>query len=87
MSWKSKSEEKRRMEKLYNLTGVSFWSGAFKNQYRNDTLTKEYPYSTNHPNVKKWWRRYSNRKYRRNKDELLNRCEHKKIFDLWWTLF
>ena len=38
MSWKSKSEEKRRMEKLYNLTGVSFWSGAFKNQYRNDTL-------------------------------------------------
>jgi hypothetical protein len=51
---------------------------------------KGYPYSTNHKNLKKWFRRFSNRKFRRGKNEsedVLNRNQHKKNFDLWWTLF
>ena len=86
MNWKSKREEKRRLEKLYEETRTYYACGVYQNDKRDGILARVYPYSTGHPNNKKWWRRHSNRKYRRNKNEFLNRGEHKKIFDLWWTL-
>lgn len=82
-------EEKRRLEKLYEETNNWIGSGVYRNCKREDTLTRAYPYSTNHKNVKKWFRRFSNRKFRRGKNEsedVLNRNQHKKNFDLWWTL-
>ena len=88
MRWEAKREEKRRMEKLYNETNALYARGC----YRNDQgmFVRWYPYSTNHDNNKKWWRRYSNRKFRRGKsrqEDVLNRAFHKRQFDLWWTLY
>ena len=91
MNHLAKEEEKRRLEKLYNKTGrFLIGPGAFKNDKRGGVLTRGYPYSTNHKNIKKWFRRHSNRKFRRGKNEnenLMNGNQHKKHFDLWWTLF
>lgn len=85
MRHNAKMEEKRRLEKLRS-ERTAFW-GVFPNRKRNETLVKGYPYSTNHKNIKKWFRRHSNRKFRRNEDDILNGNQHKKHFDLWWTLF
>jgi hypothetical protein len=97
MNWKSKREEKRRLEKLYKDFGEhSYCRGVWKDKSENGkrkrggTVFRIYPYSTNKKNVKKWFRRFSNRKFRRGKNEsenVLNRNQHKKNFDLWWTLF
>lgn len=85
MSWAAKTEEKRRLEKLYR-ERTAFY-GVYHNDLRGGILVKGYPYSTNHPNTKKWFRRHSNRKVRRNETDILTRAEHKKHFDLWWTLY
>jgi hypothetical protein len=86
MNHLAKAEEKRRLEKLYLANNP----GMYHNDKRGGILMKGYPYSTNHKNLKKWFRRFSNRKFRRGKNEsedVLNRNQHKKNFDLWWTLF
>ena len=85
MRHNAKMEEKRRLEKLRS-ERTSFW-GVFHNDKRNGILTKGYPYSTNHKNMKKWLRRIGNRKFRRNENDILNGGQHKKHFDLWWSLF
>jgi hypothetical protein len=85
MRHNAKVEEKRRLEKLKH-EHTSFY-GVYHNDKRNGILTKGYPYSTNHKNMKKWFRRLSNRKFRRKEDDILNGGQHKKHFDLWWTLF
>lgn len=90
MSWNAKKEENRRLKKLYKETGMKWFGlgpGAYHNSRRNDVLTRCYPYSTNHDNVKKWWRKHSNRRFRRNEKDILNRSLHKKSFDLWWKLY
>ena len=91
MNHLAKAEEKRRLEKLESKAGSDNWcSVAYRNDKRGGVLKKAYPYSTNHKNMKKWFRRLSNRKFRRGKnenEELLNGNQHKKKFDLWWTLF
>ena len=93
MNHLAKAEEKRRLEKLYWETcagGRYTESGAYKSNRRDGRIIRVYPYSTNRKNVKKWFRRFSNRKFRRGKNEnedVLNRNQHKKNFDLWWTLF
>ena len=89
MNWKSKREEKRRLEKLYEEIRNRY-PGPYRDDRRGGIIKKGYPYSTNHKNVKKWFRRFSNRKFRRGKNEsedVLNRNQHKKNFDLWWTLY
>lgn len=89
MNHLAKAEEKRRLEKLYQETSTRYpWT--YHNDKRGGILVKGYPYSTNRKNKKKWFRRFSNRKFRRGKNEsedVLNRNQHKKNFDLWWTLF
>lgn len=91
MKWSAKMEEKRRLEKLYWKTcagGCYTESGAYKSDRRGGRIIRVYPYSTNHSNVKKWFRRHSNRKFRRNNQEdILRGNQHKKQFDLWWTLY
>ena len=87
MSWNAKREEKKRMRRLHDQTRDKYATGCFiddKGVYR-----RWYPYSTNHDNVKKEFRRISNRKFRRiqNEDVPLERQAHKKTFDLWWTLY
>lgn len=89
MNHLAKEEHKRRLEKLYMETGNRY-PGPYRDDKRGGIIKKGYPYSTNHKNVKKWFRRFSNRKFRRGKnenEEVLNRNQHKKNFDLWWTLF
>ena len=90
MNHLAKEEHKRRLEKLYNETGKHFIGpGAFMNDKRG-IFERGYPYSTNHKNIKKWFRRMANRKFRRGKNEnedILARSEHKKNFDLWWKLY
>ena len=89
MNHLAKEEHKRRLEKLYRATSTHY-PGTYHNDKRGGILEKGYPYSTNHKNVKKWFRRMANRKFRRGKNEnedVLNRNQHKKNFDLWWTLF
>ena len=89
MNWKSKREEKRRLEKLYEEIRNRY-PGPYRDDRRGGIIKKGYPYSTNHKNVKKWFRRMANRKFRRNKndsEEVLSRNQHKKNFDLWWTLY
>ena len=85
MRHNAKMEEKRRLKKLKH-EHTNFY-GVYHNDKRNGILTKSYPYSTNHKNVKKWLRRMGNRKFRRNENDILNGGQHKKHFDLWWSLF
>jgi len=83
MRYGAKIEEKRRLEKLFRKTG-GYLNGAYRDE--NGVLRRWWPYSANN-NTKKDFRRISNRKFRRKKDEILNGGLHKKQFDLWWTLF
>lgn len=92
MSWAAKAKEKQILEKLYCKT--RYYAGIYRNDKRGGLLVRGYPYSTNHDNVKKWWRKHSNRKFRRystnmkeEEMDILNRGYHKKQFDLWWTLY
>ena len=90
MSWAAKAKEKQILENLYSES--RFYAGVYRNEKRGGVLRRGYPYSTNHDNNKKWWRKHSNRKFRRTKEkgeemDILNRGYHKKQFDLWWTLF
>jgi outer membrane receptor protein involved in Fe transport len=62
----------------------AFVYGAYRDE--NGVLRRWWPYSSNN-NTKKDFRRISNRKFRRKKNEILNGGLHKKQFDLWWTLF
>ena len=71
MRHNAKMEEKRRLEKLKH-EHTNFY-GVFHNDKRNGILTKGYPYSTNHKNMKKWLRRIGNRKFRRNDNDILRR--------------
>lgn len=87
MSWLAKKVEKQRMKKLYDETKTWYGCGCYHNDKRGGVLTRAYPYSTNHANMKKWWRRHSNRKFRRNETDILNGALHKRGFDLWWTLY
>lgn len=87
MSWASKAEEKRRLEKLMGGTSNFFIGPVYHNDKRGGYLLRAYPYSTNHTNNKKWWRRHANRKFRRNETDILGGALHKRNFDLWWTLY
>ncbi len=88
MSWRSKRMEKRRLEKLLSETG-GYLNGAYRD--RNGVIHRWWPYSANN-NTKKDFRRISNRRFRRRKNEywredILQRNGHKKSFELWWTLY
>lgn len=88
MSWRAKRMEKRRLEKLLSETG-GYLNGAFRD--RNGVIRRWWPYSANN-NTKKDFRRISNRRFRRRKNEywredILQRSQHKKSFDLWWELW
>ena len=94
MSWRGKTEEKRRLQKLYKDSGAMHWSGPVYKDEDRGVLKKWYPYSTNHDNIKKYWKTHTSRLVRRRingrreeDEERMNRNGHKKIFDLWWTLF
>lgn len=91
MSWRGKTEEKRRMEKKYKEQSDRWF--IFNGVYRDDNrgiFRRAYPYSTNHDNVKKWFRRFGNRVARRrldvSEDVIREKSGHKKIFDLWWKI-
>lgn len=90
MLWKGKKEEKRRLKKIASQT--SGW-GIGVREKKTGLYVRVYPYSKSrlsktNPSEKKYYKNFTSRKVRRNcKDERLSRCGHKKIFDLWWTLF
>lgn len=91
MSWRGKTEEKRRMEKKYKEQSDRWF--IFNGVYRDDIrgiFRRAYPYSTNHDNIKKWFRRFGNRVARRrldvSEDVIREKSGHKKIFDLWWKI-
>ena len=83
MGHRAKMEEKRRLRKLYEKTG-GYLNGCYIGS--DGVIRRWWPYSAN-CNKKKDFRRISNRKFRRNKTEILNGGLHKKQFDLWWTLY
>ncbi len=93
MSWRAKRMEQRRLEKLYEETGRRWYGpGAYRSDKKGGRLCRSYSCTHSHPNIKKWFRRYSNRRFRRNKNEywredILQRGQHKKSFDLWWTMW
>lgn len=37
--------------------------------------------------AKKFYKKYANRKTRRAATVATKGCSHKKVFDLWWTLY
>lgn len=88
MLWKGKKEEKRRLKKIASQSsgwGTGVW------EKKPGLYVRIYPYSlsgSSKTNMKKYYKNLTSRKVRRNcKDERLSRCGHKKVFDLWWTLF
>lgn len=91
MSWWGKTEEKRIMERKYKEHKDSYWifNGIYKDHKRG-IFRRAYLYSTNHDNIKKWFRRFGNRVARRklsgNEDVIQEKSGHKKLFDLWWKI-
>ena len=83
MSHMRKAEDKRRLKKLFDKTNV-YLIGAYMND--KGVYCRWYPYSAN-VNVKKQFRRISNRKFRRQKLEQYGRGDHKKIFNLWRYIY
>lgn len=83
MMYEAKIEEKRRLEKLLRKTG-GYLNGAYRDE--KGVVRRWWPYSANN-NTKKDFRRISNHKFRRKKNEILNGGLHKKQFYLWWTLY
>lgn len=83
MGYNRSIDDKRRLIKLYNKTKYSFGSGAYYNE-KKKRFVRIYPSNTS--GFTKYLRRISNRRVRRSK-ELLNRCQYRKVYDYWWTLF
>ena len=84
MSYRRSKEDKRRMTQIYESkhgwpVGVDYYKGR---------LYKFYPYSANY-NLKKYYCKLTNRRLMRRMkgDYHLSRCQYRKLFDLWWTLF
>ena len=91
MSWLGKQKEKHRLKKLYEVKvrcGYYSPGGAWLDRDKGYYF-RTYPYSTNHDNNKKSFLKIANRKVRRRlgNEEAVNRGAHKKMFDLWWTLY
>ena len=82
MSYQRKQEDKRRLKKLHDETKYNFATGAYFSE-RKDRLVRSYPSNT--PGLTKWLRRISNKKVRRNEDNL-NNSLYKRIFDYWWWI-
>ena len=85
MSHRRSVEEKRRMKNLYEETWNKYATGVWID--KNNRFRRWWPYSSNF-NSAKYFRNVGNRRIRRmNTEELLNRGQYKKAFDLWWTLY
>ncbi|MCI6366999.1 MAG: hypothetical protein MR911_10970 [Spirochaetia bacterium] len=80
MNYKSKQEEKRRLQKLYNKTKTSFGAGAYFDNKKN-RIIRYYIY----PEGKKFLKRLSRRTVRRNKEKL-NGSLYKRLYDYWYEL-
>ena len=86
MSHRRKTDEKRRLQKIYDETKSFYRCGVYEDD--RGLLRRWYVYSSN-ANTKKQFRRISNRVYRRKDHEEigLGRSDFKKIFDLWWKVY
>lgn len=82
----AKIEENRRLEKLYNETKHRFGGGGAQIDSRTGRYFRYWDCSGS-GSMKKYYRGVSNRKVRRKKDEIFSRGMHKKVFDLWWSLY
>ena len=87
VSWSAKQKEKQRLKRLHEQTKTWYGTGCFLD--KKGVLRRYYPYSTNHDNLKKAFRRISNRKFRRMSIDSVptRRNGHKLVFDLWWELY
>ena len=80
MDYKSKQEEKRRLQKLYNETKTFFGAGAYFDD-KKSRIIRFYIY----PEGKKFLKKRSRRAVRRSKEKL-NGASYKRLYDYWYEL-
>ena len=84
MGYLRKQEDNRRLKFIHDNGGNGYCKGV---NFYNGHYMRVYPYSANH-NKKKDYCKICNRLVRRMEiDIVLNRCQYKKMFDLWWSLY
>lgn len=80
MDYKSKQEEKRRLQKLYNETKTFFRAGAYFDD-KKGRIIRFYVC----PEGKKFLKKRSRRAVRHNKENL-NGSLYKRFYDYWYEL-
>jgi hypothetical protein len=82
MSHQRKSEDKRRLKRLYEETKNGYGAGAWYND-KKDRLIKYSCHST-------WLKRYCSKITRTRMKTIFEnpreKCNYKKYFDYWWIL-
>ena len=82
MSHRRKSEDKRRLKRLYEKTKNSYGAGAWYSDKKNRFIR----YSCHNA----WLKRYCSKITRTRMKNILensnSKAEYKKIFDYWWIL-
>lgn len=82
MSHIRKTEDNRRMKKLWNETKTWYACGCWKGD--DGRYRKYWP----HKSRKKPLRIISNRKFRRRKEEIFfGKGTYRRVYDLWWQLY
>ena len=94
MSWKRSSEHKKRMKKLSKIS--LYPSGAYyvdeiwvsgEGYVENPKPYYKRYYRANHKGSRySFYKKYSNRRVRRRKNNTYSGGSYKKCFDYWWTV-
>ena len=85
MSFDRHIDDVRRLEKLYRETKNKYGVGAYYNSYKGRIVK----YGSRNTGVKKFFKRFSNKKVRKsfkNDDKICQKGIYKKTFDYWWNI-
>lgn len=85
MSFDRHIDDVRRLEKLYRETKNKYGVGAYYNSYKGRIVK----YCSRKTSVKKFFKRFSNKKVRKsfmNDDRICQKGIYKKTFDYWWNI-
>lgn len=82
MSYNSKREDQRRLQRLFSQTRHSLRGGAYYDRHKKRLLR----YTWNKNGITKYLRRKGNRVVRRA-DQALRGGEYRRLYPYWWELF
>ena len=83
MSYYGSKERNRRLKKCYNATKHQCIRGVYFDEEKCRYIRR---YSMSKNGATKYFRKISNQKVRRNKENL-SYGAYRKVFDYWWTLW